>query len=94
MASSSNSYQEPDLVKVIEDNDDFVQILGVNPSDVEDEVEVTSVEIDGDNSIFINIDEDSLADSPQEDLDQSLVLNENPSSDDGSLLTGDNTSDI
>ena len=57
MASIENINQEIDYVTVIDDTDDFVQILGVNQEDGDNEIEVSLVEIDGADSIIINVED-------------------------------------
>ena len=57
MASIENINQESDYVTVIDDTDDFVQILGVNQEDGDNEIEVSLVEIDGADSIIINVED-------------------------------------
>lgn len=75
MASIENINQEIDYVTVIDDTDDFVQILGVNQEDGDNEIEVSLVEIDGADSIIINV----------EDVDGYEDVNEFDSYNDGSL---------
>ena len=75
MASIENINQEIDYVTVIDDTDDFVQILGVNQEDGDNEIEVSLVEIDGADSIIINV----------EDVDGYEDVNEFDSYDDDSL---------
>ena len=57
MASIENINHEIDYVTVIDDTDDFVQILGVNQEDGDNEIEVSLVEIDGADSIIINVED-------------------------------------
>ena len=57
MASIENINQEIDYVTVIDDTDDFVQILGVNQEDDDNEIEVSLVDIDGADSIFIDVED-------------------------------------
>ena len=57
MASIENFNQEIDYVQVIDDTDDFVQILGVNQDDVDNEIEVSLDQIDGADSIFIDVED-------------------------------------
>ena len=57
MASIENINHEIDDVTVIDDTDDFVQILGVNQEDGDNEIEVSLVEIDGADSIIINVED-------------------------------------
>lgn len=57
MASIENINQEIDYVQVIDDTDDFVQILGVNQDDVDNEIEVSLVDIDGADSVFIDVED-------------------------------------
>jgi hypothetical protein len=75
MASIENINQEIDYVTVIDDTDDFVQILGVNQEDGDNEIEVSLVEIDGADSIIINV----------EDVDGYEDVNEFDSYNDDSL---------
>lgn len=75
MASIENINQEIDYVTVIDDTDDFVQILGVNQEDGDNEIEVSLVEIDGADSIIINV----------EDIDGYEDVNEFDSYNDDSL---------
>jgi hypothetical protein len=75
MASIENINQEIDYVTVIDDTDDFVQILGVNQEDGDNEIEVSLVEIDGADSIIINV----------EDVDGYEDVNEFESYNDDSL---------
>lgn len=75
MASIENINQEIDYVTVIDDTDDFVQILGVNQEDGDNEIEVSLVEIDGADSIIINV----------EDIDGYEDVNEFESYNDDSL---------
>ena len=75
MASIENINHEIDYVTVIDDTDDFVQILGVNQEDGDNEIEVSLVEIDGADSIIINV----------EDVDGYEDVNEFDSYDDDSL---------
>ena len=75
MASIENINQEIDYVQVIDDTDDFVQILGVNQDDVDNEIEVSLVEIDGADSVFIDV----------EDIDGYEDVNEFDSYNDDSL---------
>ena len=75
MASIENINQEIDYVTVIDDTDDFVQILGVNQEDGDNEIEVSLVEIDGSDSIIINV----------EDIDGYEDVNEFDSYNDDSL---------
>ena len=75
MASIENINQESDYVTVIDDTDDFVQILGVNQEDGDNEIEVSLVEIDGADSIIINV----------EDVDGYEDVNEFDSYNDDSL---------
>lgn len=62
---------ELDLIQVIDNADDFVQILGVSPNEDEEEIEVASVELDGGESFFIDVDDEPLlgADDHQEVID-------------------------
>jgi hypothetical protein len=75
MASIENINHEIDYVTVIDDTDDFVQILGVNQEDGDNEIEVSLVEIDGADSIIINV----------EDVDGYEDVNEFDSYNDDSL---------
>ena len=75
MASIENINQEIDYVTIIDDTDDFVQILGVNQEDGDNEIEVSLVEIDGADSIIINV----------EDIDGYEDVNEFDSYNDDSL---------
>jgi hypothetical protein len=75
MTSIENINQEIDYVTVIDDTDDFVQILGVNQEDGDNEIEVSLVEIDGADSIIINV----------EDIDGYEDVNEFDSYNDDSL---------
>ena len=75
MASIENINHEIDYVTVIDDTDDFVQILGVNQEDGDNEIEVSLVEIDGADSIIINV----------EDVDGYEAVNEFDSYNDDSL---------
>lgn len=75
MTSIENINQEIDYVTVIDDTDDFVQILGVNQEDGDNEIEVSLVEIDGADSIIINV----------EDVDGYEDVNEFDSYNDDSL---------
>lgn len=75
MASIENINQEIDYVTIIDDTDDFVQILGVNQEDGDNEIEVSLVEIDGADSIFIDV----------EDIDGYEDVNEFDSYNDDSL---------
>ena len=75
MASIENINHEIDYVTVIDDTDDFVQILGVNQEDGDNEIEVSLVEIDGADSIIINV----------EDIDGYEDVNEFDSYNDDSL---------
>ena len=75
MASIENINQEIDYVTVIDDTDDFVQILGVNQEYGDNEIEVSLVEIDGADSIIINV----------EDIDGYEDVNEFDSYNDDSL---------
>lgn len=75
MASIENINLEIDYVTVIDDTDDFVQILGVNQEDGDNEIEVSLVEIDGADSIIINV----------EDVDGYEDVNEFDSYNDDSL---------
>lgn len=60
MAADSTNNFEADLIEVVNDSelDDLVQVLGVVPSDDDDEIMVQSVEIDDGDSVFIDVDED------------------------------------
>jgi hypothetical protein len=60
MVPNDNINQEIDFVTVIEDSDDFVQILGVSSEGDDNEIEVSFVEIDGDDSIFVDIEEPDM----------------------------------
>lgn len=60
MVPNDNINQEIDFVTVIEDPDDFVQILGVSSEGDDNEIEVSFVEIDGDDSIFVDIEEPDM----------------------------------
>lgn len=75
MASIENINHEIDYVTVIDDTDDFVQILGVNQEDGDNEIEVSLVGIDGADSIIINV----------EDVDGYEDVNEFDSYNDDSL---------
>ena len=75
MASIENFNQEIDYVQVIDDTDDFVQILGVNQDDVDNEIEVSLDQIDGADSIFIDV----------EDIDEYEGVNDFVSYNDDSL---------
>lgn len=75
MALIENINHEIDYVTVIDDTDDFVQILGVNQEDGDNEIEVSLVEIDGADSIIINV----------EDVDGYEDVNEFDSYNDDSL---------
>ena len=75
MTSIENINQEIDYVTVIDDTDDFVQILGVNQEDGDNEIEVSLVEIDGADAIIINV----------EDVDGYEDVNEFDSYNDDSL---------
>ena len=75
MASIENINQEIDYVQVIDDTDDFVQILGVNQDDADNEIEVSLVDIDGADSVFIDV----------EDIDGYEDVNEFDSYNDDSL---------
>ena len=57
MTSIENINQEIDYVTVVDDTDDFVQILGVNQEDDDNEIEVSLVDIDGADSIFIDVED-------------------------------------
>ena len=60
MAADSTNNFEADLIEVVDDSelDDFVQVLGVIPSDDDDEIVVQRVELDDGESVFIDVDED------------------------------------
>lgn len=60
MVPNDNINQEIDFVTVIEDSDDFVQILGVSSEGDDNEIEVSFVEIDGDDSIFVDIEDPDM----------------------------------
>lgn len=60
MVPNDNVNQEIDFVTVIEDSDDFVQILGVSSEGDDNEIEVSFVEIDGDDSIFVDIEDPDM----------------------------------
>ena len=49
---------ELDLIQVIDETDDLVQILGETPDEDNEEIEVTSVEFDGGESFFIDVDDE------------------------------------
>ena len=78
MASIENFNQEIDYVQVIDDTDDFVQILGVNQDDVENEIEVSLDAIDGADSIFIDV-EDIIG---YEDVNEFVSYNDDSLNDD------------
>ena len=78
MASIENFNQEIDYVQVIDDTDDFVQILGVNQDDVDNEIEVSLDAIDGADSIFIDV-EDIIG---YEDVNEFVSYNDDSLNDD------------
>jgi hypothetical protein len=58
MASIKNISQDIDCVTVVEDTDDSVQILGITCcDDGESEIEGSLVEIDGTDSIFVDVED-------------------------------------
>lgn len=71
---------ELDLVQVIDDKDDFVQILGVTPDEDSGDIEVSSVEFDEGESFFIDVDDESFIDA--EDGQEMMDIPEVVSSED------------
>lgn len=71
---------ELDLFPGIDDANDFVQILGVTPSEDDEEIEVTSIEFDGGESFFIDVDEEPLL--SEEDHQEMISINEEDSIED------------
>ena len=59
MAADSNVLHDADLVQVIDETDDLVQVLGVVPSEDDEEIAVQSVELDDGASVFIDVDEET-----------------------------------
>lgn len=56
------------LVQVFEEQDDYVQILGVDPDGGSEDVEVASLDLDGGESVFIDIDSDFGDDDAAADI--------------------------
>lgn len=74
---------ELDLIKVLDGEDDFVQILGVTPNEEGGEIEVTAVEFDEGESFFIDVDDESFIDAEdgQEMMDVPEVVSSEDSFD-------------
>ena len=76
MAADSVDRHDADLIGVINESerDDLVQVLGVVPSENEDEIMVRGIEIDDGNSIFIDVEMD--VDPPTPDTDEFINMDD------------------
>ena len=76
MAADSVNRHDADLIGVINESerDDLVQVLGVVPSENEDEVMVRGIEIDDGNSVLIDVEMD--VDPPTPDTDEFINMDD------------------
>ncbi len=71
MAKDPNVLHEADLIQVFDETDDLVQVLGVVPSEEDEEIPVQSVELGDDSSVFIDVEEDNIVSDSSDFIDSS-----------------------
>lgn len=61
------------LVQVYDEQDDYVQILGVDNEGVNEDAEIVTLDIDGGDSVFIDIDSDFGGDDTVDDVPDAMT---------------------